>query len=93
MGYCYDWNGRLACDSCGTTGEVRKQKCPFGYCPSPALCPQCKAKYADTLRQGWHKRRKCDLYALQSRLRDEERQGLIRAGKFVRCAAPKRRAR
>ena len=28
MGYCYDSRGRLACDSCGNSGGVRKRTCP-----------------------------------------------------------------
>lgn len=40
MGYCY-CAGKLVCDGCGKTGGVVKRKCPFGYCPPPALCKGC----------------------------------------------------
>jgi hypothetical protein len=42
MGYCYS-GGKLCCDVCGSTGNVRKIKCPFNWCQPIALCPACKA--------------------------------------------------
>ena len=56
MGYGYDSNRRLVCDHCGTSGGVRRRKCPYTvssasrpgdrahslpYCPAPALCAPC----------------------------------------------------
>ena len=52
MGYSTDWTGRLACDSCGHSGGVRKRRCPYkvdhhdgtaplSYCMAPALCDAC----------------------------------------------------
>lgn len=60
MGYGYDTRGRLACDGCGTTGGVRKRRCPYkvltdslrsprrfevDYSPAPALCSECYKKH------------------------------------------------
>lgn len=55
MGYSYDMSNRLCCDNCGTSGGVRKRKCPhvvttdsargprvaIHYCYPPALCNGC----------------------------------------------------
>jgi hypothetical protein len=52
MGYCYDRRtGRLVCDSCGRSQDVRRRKCKYKvtdhtgltlpYCYPPALCPTC----------------------------------------------------
>jgi hypothetical protein len=35
----------LSCDACGHVGGVRKRRCPVGYCPAPALCGACNAKF------------------------------------------------
>lgn len=61
MGYCFDYRGRLSCDSCGAAGGVRKRKCAYKvrsashlgeahrgslpYCPAPALCGACYKKH------------------------------------------------
>jgi hypothetical protein len=71
MGYGYDHHGHLACDGCGTTGGVRKRRCPFkvrddnlrsaerpvlDYCTAPALCQNCVAKEGGAGKRGVHKR-------------------------------------
>lgn len=47
MGFSYSINPRtgrqsLACDFCGTSGGVRKIRCPYGYCQAWATCPACR---------------------------------------------------
>lgn len=87
MGYGYDLKNRLSCDSCGACGNTRKIPCPFGYCPAPALCPECKTKYADTLKKEWHRKRKCDLGMLRHDLSNQEALCLLHTGHYLRCAA------
>lgn len=49
MGYCYDRDNGLVCDSCGGSGPrlgVKKRTCAYRvdgmpYCPAPALCSAC----------------------------------------------------
>ena len=48
-------SGALCCDSCGTSGGVRKIKCPHGWCPSRAMCAACRAKYTKAMRDENHK--------------------------------------
>ena len=43
MGFCYDMDGLLCCDFCGQSGQVRKIKCPYGWCQPWATCPECKS--------------------------------------------------
>ena len=53
MGYTYTRAGGLCCDNCGTSGGVRKVPCPHGWCPSTALCKDCRTKLKPTMHT-WH---------------------------------------
>jgi hypothetical protein len=60
MGFSYSVNPRtgrqlLCCDYCGSTG-ARKHRCPYGYCPSTAMCPSCLSKHGN----GKDKHPNCD---------------------------------
>jgi hypothetical protein len=98
MGYSYgrSENGRwlLSCDNCGAVGEVRKRTCPYKvttteghalpYCPAPALCGPCFAKYGGT--RGVHGA-ECAKGAAASQARyDEERARLATGDSRVRGA-------
>lgn len=87
MGYSYDWRGRLCCDHCGESGGVRKIKCPFGWCPPAALCPDCRVKHKDRLTKAHHRARGCEERANWSRLRDVEEMFILGQGKFIRKSA------
>ena len=85
MGYCYDNNGRLACDYCGSTGDTRKHRCPHGWCPPVAACRQCRRKHAEDFRRPAHKqcRRASERYDAEKRREND----LLNAGLHVRCSA------
>jgi len=44
MGFCYDSHGRLCCDLCGSSGGVRKVRCPVNWCSPIAVCPKCRTE-------------------------------------------------
>lgn len=86
MGYSYTVaTGRLCCDSCDNDGGVRKIRCPYGYCPAPALCPPCKVKHADALKAPAHA--SCRLRVEEMRAAEADTAAHIAAGRFVRSAA------
>jgi len=87
MGYSYDGRGRLCCDGCGTNGNVRKVRCPFGWCPAPALCPDCRSKHRAQLTKAYHRQRGCEANVAKARKRDAEQQALLDAGNYVRTSA------
>jgi len=84
MGYCYEGK-KLCCDVCGCTGGVRKRKCPYGYCQSPAVCGGCWKTY----RVKFHSH--CDEHCRAAKaLYDAERvveQALLEEGHYVRRSA------
>lgn len=93
MGYSYDMRGRLACDSCGRTGETRKRPCPhkvttetgqvLRYCQAPALCGDCLRKHGGTA--GVHAG--CKEGAAKSQARYDARRERLAAGEAqVMCA-------
>jgi hypothetical protein len=91
MGYCYEWKGGsrlLCCDVCGTSGGVRKVRCPAGYCPAVAMCEACRkdpAKMAEL--KAYHVEADC---AGNSARFDAERAAvaaLQAAGEYVFCAS------
>ncbi len=87
MGYSYECkSGRLCCDSCGQAGAT-KCRCPFGWCPPPALCTHCREKHATELTREAHQARGCQLHAAEAALRDLRQKTLLAEGKPVRCAA------
>lgn len=89
MGYSYTSVngkcGRLCCDSCGSDEKVRKVKCPYGWCPAPALCPDCRHKHAHELTPAAHAQCKASVER-SAALHERERQ-LLAAGIPVRCSA------
>lgn len=87
MGYSYDMKGRLACDHCGVSGGVGKIPCPFGWCPAPALCRPCRKALAHDLTPEAHRARGCERHSLEFHRQRQERQEMLEAGQFVRCAA------
>lgn len=87
MGYCTDNQGRLCCDICGRAGGVRRVRCPFGYCPSCAACPECRKTHKQKFSAANHRAHGCEAKHNECVRRDEERAALLRAGRLVRCAA------
>ena len=89
MGYSYGKNFRgrtvLSCDSCGNVGGVLKRKCPFHYCPAPALCPSCWIKRRGELRE-YHEKN-CKFSSKRYAEQRRRESNLIEGGEFVRCAA------
>jgi len=86
MGYSYDVEtGQLCCDICGKSGAI-KRRCPVGWCPPLAACPECwakpeirekeKAAHVDCRKQSAE---------YQERAKEERRR--IDAGEYLRCSA------
>jgi hypothetical protein len=86
MGFSYTMNGRLCCDHCGKAG-ARKRRCPYGHCPSTALCSECYKGEPGKEWKAWHVANRCKEKheAVKARRLEEERR--IAAGEFNRCAA------
>lgn len=85
MGYTYE-NGRLCCDNCGKSGGVRRRKCTYGWCPPPAVCPDCwKGGVRDKERR-FHEER-CKAPAAAYAAKERERQKLLVAGHYLRASA------
>jgi len=87
MGYSYDMRGRLCCDSCDNSGNVRKYKCPFGYCQALALCCACAKTHKSLRSKEHHRERGCEKYHNEFVASQALRLALLQAGKSVRCAA------
>ena len=88
MGYSYDGQGRLCCDGCGSSGGVRKFRCPFGWCQPAALCPECRSnKHRSWLTKELHRGMGCETQAKTARQRDAEQQALLDSGNYVRTSA------
>lgn len=88
MGFCYGRNPftnrmQLACDFCSKIGEVRKIKCPFGYCQAYATCKACKPLNNKEL----HLRNKCDVYAKEYEENQLEKKRILEQGSFLRVSA------
>jgi hypothetical protein len=87
MGYCYQGN-QLVCDCCGTVGGVRKVRCPFGYCPPTAACPECRRKHSAKLSgKEAHRKVGCERLHLEFERREQEGLDMLNAGKSLRCSA------
>ena len=88
MGYSYCEN-YLCCDGCGGYGPgkaVSRRRCPYGYCPAPALCQNCNKKENWTSKEN-HKKNGCEIeHARYIVLKAKEKE-LLEAGRFLRCAA------
>jgi hypothetical protein len=85
MGYCYEGK-KLCCDICGKAG-ARKMKCPFGYCPAPAACPECRKTHAARFTKAAHVKMGCDAKHNAYMADLKSVADLKAAGKFVRCSA------
>ena len=83
MGFSY-LNGKLCCDYCGSTG-ARKYKCPYGYCPSWAACPECRKLHAKDFTKNAHA--KCKTRHEEFVAEEQKRLAVINNGGEVRCAA------
>lgn len=85
MGYCYKGN-RLCCDVCGKAdGTTRRHRCPYGYCPSIAACPECRKAHAEKFRAKAHVKCKTGSEELNARWAREK--SLVESGIPVRCSA------
>ena len=84
MGFSYSKDGKLCCDYCGSTG-ARKYKCPHGYCPSWAACPDCRKIHAKDFSKAAHA--KCKIRHEEFVAEERKGQAIIDGGGAVRCAA------
>ena len=86
MGYYYTQSGQLVCDICGAVG-ARKYRCPWGYCPATAACPQCRKEHADWFGRPWHREHGCEKGHNEYAAEREEKRQLLANGAAVRCSA------
>ena len=84
MGFIYSNDGKLCCDYCGSAG-ARKYKCPHGYCPSCAACPECRKLHAKDFTKAGHA--SCKTHHEEFIAEQLKRQTIIDGGGAVRCAA------
>ena len=87
MGYSYDNSWRLCCDFCGSSGGVRKIRCPFDYCPRTATCPECRKKHADVFTRDHHRAHGCEAGHRRFVETEEDRRKILDRGEFLRRAA------
>ncbi len=87
MGYSYDGAGWLCCDVCGTSGKVKRFRCPFGWCPAIALCAKCRKEHPEYVSKAEHRKRGCEASHLRFEAEKKEKTDLIAAGQFIRSAA------
>ena len=87
MGYSYDMQNRLCCDTCNAVGGVRKIKCPFGYCPALAMCPTCRKDKANLMSEAHHKENGCEVGHARSIIREYEWKKMLEAGRYLRSSA------
>lgn len=87
MGYCYDKNGNLICDFCGSSKSVKKVRCPFGYCPPDAVCPDCKSKHENLFSKEYHRNKGCERLSKAHDEREAQRNAILESGGVVRCSA------
>jgi hypothetical protein len=91
MGYCYDDGGKLCCDACGDSGQVRKRTCPYRvhyaeggslpYCSPSALCAACYHTHKATLHAD------CKAGAAKRTAEELERAAMLEAGQYERRTA------
>ena len=84
MGFSYSMDGKLCCDYCGSTG-ARKYKCPHGWCPSWAACPECRKAHAKDFAKEGHA--KCKIRHEEYMAEEQERKAIIDGGGAVRTCA------
>lgn len=87
MGYCYSFEGLLCCDICGKTGNVRKVKCPFGWCQSIAACPDCRKSHSHEFGKAAHQALGCEKYSKDFDAKERLKDQLMASGQAVRCSA------
>lgn len=87
MGYSYSMEGRLCCDACPAERGVRKRKCPYGYCPAPAVCKACWESGERERSARYHKEAGCKESHEAYQAKEAACQALLAAGKAVRSAA------
>ena len=88
MGYITDMNGRLCCDFCGTSGGVRRTRCPHNYCQRVAICPACRkeGKRKEFLQfDNGHE--SCRVAVERMRRRDDLESALLEQGYWVLTSA------
>jgi hypothetical protein len=88
MGYCYTNDGKLCCDKCSGSGDVRKRTCPhkvdgLPYCPAPALCDECLKELGGNAKL--HTR--CKEHAKRSQDESDSRKARIAAGDHMLATA------
>lgn len=87
MGYSYTTSGLLCCDICGSSGGVRKYRCPWGWCQPPAACGYCRKKRAELFVRPYHRALGCEKNHKRAVVEQEHRTMLLTNGKAVRCSA------
>lgn len=88
MGYFRDANtGKLMCDMCGSRDGVRRVRCPFNYCASVALCPECRKTRKDLTSKEAHRKYGCEEGARKAQERYAREQELIASGAYLRRSA------
>lgn len=94
MGYSYHRNwktGRynLCCDICGNAENVRKYRCPFGYCSAIAACPKCRRaqEHKHLFSKKSHLEQGCELRHQEFVQHEQERADMIDREIPVRCSA------
>ena len=84
MGYVYQGR-KLCCDLCGTSGAT-KVRCPYGYCPACAACPDCKrTRKVDVFSREAHA--DCAVAMIAVRAESERVTAALAEGHWVRKAA------
>lgn len=88
MGHCYNRDGAILCDGCGSSAGVKKRKCPeivdgLPWCTPHALCEACFEKCGGT--KGLHA--KCKEPAEYSRQKSKADAARIEAGDSLLATA------
>ena len=92
MGYSYHKNLRtgrynLCCDFCGSSGNTKKYRCPFGYCPPIAACPKCHKEHKDKFSKEFHRSSGCEKGHRDFERKNKQRELMLASGQPVRCSA------
>jgi hypothetical protein len=85
MGYSYVGR-KLCCDYCGKPG-ARKMRCPFGNCPAPAACPECRKTHRQKFIKAAHIAMGCDEQHNAYMAELKKTADMKAAGEFIRCSA------
>ena len=87
MGYTYDSSGLLCCDICGNSGNVKRYKCPFGWCQPIAACPHCRKEKAVYFSKKHHREAGCEKASAEFHERERTKYLLLQDGEWIRCSA------